>query len=171
MRYLFLAFTFLFFLNSSGKSQRLFFAAVVLQAHESNSSNTGSFKIYKQNKSSKPLFFRKLLKRSFVKHDLNNQEKKTVNRLGFISLASGTMTILCFVLTGIVSSGITLFAILSLLFAGVAITTGIISLVTRKKLSDKKGAKKAPAILGILLGGGLLLAFIITFIYIAINGF
>lgn len=170
MRYLILVFAFSFFFNSSGKGQITCYAAT-LQVYEPYASVILSPKMQERKKATKTRTLHNLLKRSLPKNPLFDQQKKTVNSLGFISLASGIMAILLFVLTGLVSSGIIFFATLSLLFMGVAIITGIISLMKRKKLSDKKGTQKAPAIIGILLGGGYLLALIITFIYIAINGF
>jgi hypothetical protein len=51
--------------------------------------------------------------------------------------------------------------ILALLLMITAVVTGIISLLKRKKLADKKGTHTLPAILGIVFGGGLLLLIVL----------
>lgn len=100
------------------------------------------------------------------KANLDNA-KKTVNTLGYISLAAGILAPLLALLTaGIASYGFAVFiAIFALALAPTAIIFGIISLRKRKKLEDKTGTSAAPAIIGLIAGS----AFLILLVAVALS--
>lgn len=126
----------------------------------------------KQKLSLKERLLKKYLERKLKKAEID-KVKREINTLGIISLASGIAALLIlFVFAGIASYVLAqVLAILSLVLMLAAVITGIMSLSKRKKLADKKGAHIAPAIVGILLGGGLLLVILLVLISISINGF
>lgn len=126
----------------------------------------------KQRLSFKERLIKKILERKLRKASID-KEKHVVNTLGIISLAAGIAAlVLLLIFAGIASYALSqVLGFLSLALMPAAVITGIISLIKRKKLADKKGAHIAPAIVGILIGGGLLLIILIALISISINGF
>ena len=96
-----------------------------------------------------------------------DKAKKTVNTLGYISLAAGILAPLLALLTaGIASYGFAVFiAIFAMALAPTAIIFGIISLRKRKKLEDKTGTSAAPAIIGLIAGS----AFLILLVAVALS--
>jgi VIT1/CCC1 family predicted Fe2+/Mn2+ transporter len=114
----------------------------------------------------KPSLRERLLKKIFERKLRKADEEKTkrlVNKLGIISLVSGIAApVILLPLYAIASYGLVqVLFILALLLMITAVVTGIISLLKRKKLADKKGTHTLPAILGIVFGGGLLLLIVL----------
>lgn len=159
MRFLLFFTTCSIFISSTLIGQTLCYTAP-LQIHIEKTDKTVKIKPQKQTIKAKLLT--KLLKRSLHRINTEDHQKKLVNILGYLSLSMGVLAALFLLLTGIVVSGVGAFAVFSILFMVGAVITGIISLIQRKNLTDKKGATKAPAILGIILGGGLIIMIIVV---------
>lgn len=111
----------------------------------------------------KEVLLKKILDRKIRKAADDDKAKRLVNKLGIISLvASIAAPLILILLWGIGNYAIVqVLFILALALMVTATITGIISLLKRKKLADKKGTHNIPAILGIIFGGGLLLLLIL----------
>ena len=104
----------------------------------------------------------KFAERKLQKHANEDKQKKTVQLLGILSLLSAVAGIISWALLFIVSWATTQFlVVLIFLLFPLALVLGIVSLLKRKKLANKKEVSKIPALAGVILGGaGVLLILI-----------
>ncbi len=113
----------------------------------------------------------KLYKKQLNKKVNVDQVKKTVNTLGYFSLAAGLLApILLLLAAGVASYGFVVFlAIFAMALAPTAIILGIISLRKRKRLEDKSGTSVVPAIIGLIAGSAFILILTIAILTFTIN--
>lgn len=109
----------------------------------------------------------KFSERKFSKQKIEDEQKKNINLLGIFSLWSGLLGVISWLVAIGTSWAATQFLlIMILLLFPLALILGLISLTKRKKLSDKKGASKIPALIGTILGGVGVLLILIGFIIV-----
>lgn len=92
-----------------------------------------------------------------------DKQRKTAKLFGTLSLLLGIVGIVSWII-GAAAVLNTPILLAFLLFFPLALIFGITSLLKRKRLSDKKQISKIPAILGIIIGGAGVLAFIVGII-------
>ena len=115
----------------------------------------------------------KYAERKSQRQTIEDEQKKNVNLLGIFSLWSGLLGVFSWLVAIGTSWPATQFLlIMILLLFPLALILGMISMIKRKQLHDKKGVSKIPALLGAILGGaGVLLILIGLIIVVTSLGF
>jgi len=113
----------------------------------------------------------KLYQKKIQRHVSEEKKKRTVNLLGYLSIGASILSPLTFILLfAITSYGVVeALSVFAFLLLPLAIILGIISLHKRKKLADKTGTSKVPALIGILLSSILLLLYLVAIISFSIG--
>lgn len=110
----------------------------------------------------------KLLLKWYTKKTNRNatedKQKNNVKMLGLLSIFAGVLGLFAAALAFIYSV-FGVFLAISFTFCLIAITLGCISLKRRKKLTDKTGTSKIPALIGIILGS---LSILLPIIYLVL---
>jgi hypothetical protein len=100
------------------------------------------------------------------------KQKKNVKLLGYLSLGASILApVLSISLFAVTSYAVVeVLFVFALLLIPTAIILGIISLTKRKKLADKTGTSKLPALIGIILGSLFIAGLVISLLTFSYTG-
>jgi len=100
------------------------------------------------------------------------KQKKNVKLLGFLSLGASILApVLSISLFAVTSYAVVeVLFVFALLLIPTAIILGVISLTKRKKLADKTGTSKLPALIGIILGSLFIIGLLISLLTFSYSG-